>query len=224
MWRSNSYSKVCPPAHLCGGTRAALLEPSDSEGLSPRLRGNLGQAKEWIEAGRSIPAPAGEPFSTGGHFGMDSVYPRACGGTPSSSGFGWRLSGLSPRLRGNPTGSPEARTEYRSIPAPAGEPYQSPGPVLRMPVYPRACGGTALQRIEVPVGDGLSPRLRGNLGVGHLEQSPSRSIPAPAGEPSGGIPANRWGWVYPRACGGTFRGYTSKSMGLGLSPRLRGNR
>ena len=71
----------------------------------------------------SIPAPAGEP--TVANFRpnlLKRVYPRACGGTPSSS-LKWAYqSGLSPRLRGNRRRSPGALLQVRSIPAPAGEP------------------------------------------------------------------------------------------------------
>ena len=51
-----------------------------------------------------------------------------------------------------------------------------------------------------------------------------RSIPAPAGEPFVETGKADRPWVYPRACGGTFRVVGSKSFMTGLSPRLRGNR
>ena len=45
----------------CGGTATYQRDKPVSLGLSPRLRGNLGQ--EWLGGvgRRSIPAPAGEP-------------------------------------------------------------------------------------------------------------------------------------------------------------------
>ena len=50
-------------------------------GLSPRLRGNLGEDALKELPHRSIPASAGEPISlyTSGCFWK--VYPRVCGGT-----------------------------------------------------------------------------------------------------------------------------------------------
>ena len=65
----------------CGGTRLALLHRSQRMGLSPRVRGNhqllaYGGVKMW-----SIPAGAGEPFSTRSMVSTKRVYPRGCGGT-----------------------------------------------------------------------------------------------------------------------------------------------
>ena len=50
-------------------------------------------------------------------------------------------------------------------------------------VYPRACGGTRLDSAISEAAQGLSPRLRGNLGVEGDRVIVMRSIPAPAGEP-----------------------------------------
>ena len=53
---------------------------------------------------------------------MITVYPRVCGGTQSLI-FGWIVGvGLSPRVRGNPSGPVDRAVELRSIPACAGEP------------------------------------------------------------------------------------------------------
>ena len=77
-----------------------------------------------------------------------------------------------------------------------------------MSVYPRACGGTLpYDNVSTShASDGLSPRLRGNLGSSlGLRASDLR--------------------VYPRACGGTKDGLVCQPPGdvTGLSPRLRGN-
>ena len=53
--------------------------------------------------------------------------------------------------------------------------------------------------------------------------SPSRSIPACAGEPPAASSSRRSSWVYPRVCGGTHRGRCLGDSSLGLSPRVRGN-
>ena len=52
------------------------------------------------------------------------VYPRACGGTQGALEAGQDLLGLSPRLRGNPFDPDHKSSGVRSIPAPAGEPWQ----------------------------------------------------------------------------------------------------
>ena len=70
---------------------------------------------------------------------------------------------------------------------------------------------------------GLSPRLRGNPGEGRRKPALSRSIPAPAGEPSASTSSDRRRWVYPRACGGTPALPGGAFWQHGLSPRLRGN-
>ena len=51
---------------------------------------------------------------------------------------------------------------------------------------------------------GLSPRLRGNLGLRAARLTICGSIPAPAGEPFNLPLAISHTTVYPRACGGTI--------------------
>ena len=86
------------------------------------------------------------------------------------------------------------------------------------------CGGTE-QDINPELWQaGLSPRVRGNLGVLCVSSDSSGSIPACAGEPT---PAPAWtsrAWVYPRVCGGTMGGLAGEERANGLSPRVRGNR
>ena len=57
--RQRRRAEVYPRA--CGGTFSRKPHSSLSEGLSPRLRGNLYLRARVPEPGRSIPAPAGEP-------------------------------------------------------------------------------------------------------------------------------------------------------------------
>ena len=71
--------------------------------------------------------------------------------------------------------------------------------------------------------DGLSPRLRGNHLIAAHPAHINRSIPAPAGEPSGWRSEITPVPVYPRACGGTERQPLMNGIVYGLSPRLRGN-
>ena len=90
-------------------------------------------------------------------------------------------------------------------------------------VYPRVCGGTHSGRTYTFRYGGLSPRVRGNPGIGYLLLMLSRSIPACAGEP-GDIgfhyPSCE---VYPRVCGGTVAVAAAMPGKAGLSPRVRGN-
>ena len=84
----------------CGGTPRKLRKKHIAVGLSPRLRGNLLQRGQLAICGGSIPALAGEPQHLGDTRSLIRVYPRACGGTPSSRCRQNLPSGLSPRLRG----------------------------------------------------------------------------------------------------------------------------
>ena len=214
--------RVYPRA--CGGTELHHAIVELDRGLSPRVRGNLLRPASAGDRPGSIPARAGEPASATSRVTATTVYPRACGGTTLSRRVRWSDTGLSPRVRGNRHSRYEPPMNPRSIPARAGEPFedQEIDGVIR--VYPRACGGTcsASSWRYSPVG--LSPRVRGNLLPEPVGAQIMRSIPARAGEPTTTSSSTSARPVYPRACGGTtppdFIAYT----GLGLSPRVRGNR
>ena len=72
--------RVYPRA--CGGTPPAAHAGPGRVGLSPRVRGNLGETLHLGNVVRSIPARAGEPSVSCGSTPAPTVYPRACGGTP----------------------------------------------------------------------------------------------------------------------------------------------
>ena len=172
---------------------------------------------------RSIPAPAGEPLWLSPGIWTSSVYPRACGGTAVLDVDGDVRAGLSPRLRGNRCEPCKTVRVVGSIPAPAGEPSGHFCPSVSLKVYPRACGGTPAPVSRALPRSGLSPRLRGNHRYAVQHHVQLRSIPAPAGEPSQGVPGAGGPPVYPRACGGTARRPPRPIRMTGLSPRLRGN-
>ena len=132
--------------------------------------------------------------------------------------------GLSPRVRGNLRTFSQWRRRGGSIPACAGEPPWAGFVSLWRRVYPRVCGGTAGRRLWRRLSGGLSPRVRGNLGVGGQSGLLLRSIPACAGEPYAFAPAPSPSPVYPRVCGGTLARKARKPGSPGLSPRVRGNR
>ena len=70
------------------------------------------------------------------------VYPRVCGGTAIYSIGKEGVTGLSPRVRGNPVTVSRKPNAQRSIPACAGEPQPHSEKNRRASVYPRVCGGT----------------------------------------------------------------------------------
>ena len=87
---------------VCGGTAALATLFALLEGLSPRVRGNPATRLCRPAAERSIPACAGEPYCAIAQRRLGEVYPRVCGGTRTPSAPRSPLSGLSPRVRGNP--------------------------------------------------------------------------------------------------------------------------
>ena len=109
------------------------------------------------------------------------------------------------------------------IPARAGEPSAPANHGVRQWVYPRACGGTTLLGLHLPLVVSLSPRVRGNPGTQRGLCHRCGSIPARAGEPTPHNVVLLDNEVYPRACGGTALRAARSSSGSGLSPRVRGN-
>ena len=214
--------RVYPRA--CGGTPTVVIVSGAATGLSPRMRGNLEGTTDPFPSNRSIPAHAGEPRHRMQRHPLYRVYPRACGGTRHVLRPYPCACGLSPRMRGNPTGSPTWKP--------------------RTKVYPRACGGTVSIPGATTYDQGLSPRMRGNHQQAPRYRYPIRSIPAHAGEPmlpvrlrgrrevyprACGEPGaagyrRRVPTVYPRACGGTASTSPWNVPTRGLSPRMRGNR
>ena len=193
-------------------------------GLSPRERGNPGDAGHGPAQLGSIPARAGEPLTGPMAPAMPPVYPRASGGTATGRDRQYQPVGLSPRERGNQAVGRHLQRYAGSIPARAGEPRSAPAPPSRSRVYPRASGGTARQRRRAHGIAGLSPRERGNLPFAGRDRDGVGSIPARAGEPRR---PTRWlgsARVYPRASGGTPSNRKASTVSEGLSPRERGNR
>ena len=218
-----------PPAgqvypRVCGGTLLPLAQNHRRKGLSPRVRGNHELVLVYEAPNRSIPACAGEPARELAQNVRQEVYPRVCGGTLRRHPPARRVSGLSPRVRGNRAADATPLPCYRSIPACAGEPCRPSDTLNPSAVYPRVCGGTTSYSGSAGTTVGLSPRVRGNpVQRGH-NGAGLRSIPACAGEPPAETAPSTICWVYPRVCGGTCAGNGNQISLTGLSPRVRGNR
>ena len=172
-------------------------------GLSPRVRGNLGEWIIGIDARGSIPACAGEPSLQWLSLTSERVYPRVCGGTSWAMTDRQIDQGLSPRVRGNLQEQAQARSRDRSIPACAGEPSSAGPSSFSGSVYPRVCGGTGSGKSWTVAAKGLSPRVRGNPTSSWWGCVGYGSIPACAGEPSLPPWLDQLHQVYPRVCGGT---------------------
>ena len=197
--------------------------PVEMTGLSPRVRGNLGEDGAGRGLLGSIPACAGEPPALGKVQLRRGVYPRVCGGTSRSTAAAQLNLGLSPRVRGNRPDPRHDLDQCGSIPACAGEPGSEVGCFLHRRVYPRVCGGTPVAVVEAVGGAGLSPRVRGNRERSGVVAVAAGSIPACAGEPKRRCRRYSVSWVYPRVCGGTVAKENRKTQSKGLSPRVRGN-
>ena len=171
----------------------------------------------------SIPAGAGEPLPKTLIGPICWVYPRGCGGAFWRSIFVFKRRGLSPRVRGSPSGRWEAASALGSIPAGAGEPQT--GPILSSwwRVYPRGCGGAYGVAITKLRAAGLSPRVRGSLVCRTNAMVRDGSIPAGAGEPQCCPMKSTAYGVYPRGCGGAQQGICVDPGRAGLSPRVRGS-
>ena len=137
---SGAIPTVYPRA--CGGTPPRSGQRRVHAGLSPRVRGNHAQRVGEQPGLGSIPARAGEPAVLRASRVVAVVYPRACGGTKWGKFLSHRGSGLSPRVRGNPSENEGLNQDQGSIPARAGEPGWSCSKSHAQKVYPRACGGT----------------------------------------------------------------------------------
>ena len=147
-----------------GATEWQLLQFHGGRGLSPRGRGNRMATTTVPWGSRSIPAWAGQPTGSRLTTGLSKVYPRVGGATgfrPDQAFYG---GGLSPRGRGNPPSSLEAPLPRGSIPAWAGQPWQTGPSQPRKSVYPRVGGATEDWSPFLQEQVGLSPRGRGNLG------------------------------------------------------------
>ena len=193
-------------------------------GLSPRVRGNRQGCARPDTLRGSIPAGAGEPRALALAMATLAVYPRGCGGTLFNLPRRLNPEGLSPRVRGNQVDHRQTAKCRRSIPAGAGEPPRKPGRKPSPRVYPRGCGGTLNTAVLMVFSSGLSPRVRGNPITRCRPRRSSGSIPEGAGEPKAGIRQPPVPQVYPRGCGGTSRAFSTPSLAVGLSPRVRGNR
>ena len=139
----------------CGGT-TGFLQVFDHHGeLSPHLRGNRAIDGTGGPDARSIPAPAGGTTLMTWAYRYERICPHPC--------------------RGNLGAVPRSLPALRSIPAPAGEPCYSCFRANPGWIYPRTCGGTALQHRRSRGHRDLSPHLRGNLFCGGLWETPNSS-------------------------------------------------
>ena len=125
---------------------------------------------------------------------------------------------------GNPLRAACLWIDAGPIPTCVGQPSPTRCEGVPDPAYPHVCGATTTIASTVSVYKGLSPRVWGNQQHHQSEKAHLRPIPTCVGQPLGGAPNGLRGWAYPHVCGATVLTTNESSSGLGLSPRVWGNR
>ena len=151
-------------------------------------------------------------------------YPRARGETSSGSDTPPGERGLSPRSRGNLSGSRTDLELQGTIPALAGKPCWTRPAATPKKDYPRARGETEPRVLGFRDAEGLSPRSRGNHRPVSGRGRGLGTIPALAGKPKATHLSSPCKRDYPRARGETVTASPISRSVSGLSPRSRGNR
>ena len=192
-------------------------------GSSPRMRGSLILATEWIHRNGIIPAHAGLTSGVSWIRRRIRDHPRACGAHcerryESASG-----EGSSPRMRGSHYMPLSYLTPKGIIPAHAGLTTDSTLLCTHRRDHPRACGAHLSDNLNQLVRLGSSPRMRGSqdglLGFGEIEGI----IPAHAGLTRQRRRAYHTNRDHPRACGAHQPVPCASLADMGSSPRMRGS-
>ena len=219
-------SSGSPPAdhpRVCGANVLECGQWADGAGSSPRVRGELKRTVFTRPPHRIIPACAGRTRTrTASTTAAGTDHPRVCGANGDGAGLEAGLVGSSPRVRGERTVSDGSDQTVRIIPACAG---RTPYPLLPphpSTDHPRVCGANDVDRVMREIGNGSSPRVRGErrrISVGFRGR---RIIPACAGRTAA---TSRRGWRepdHPRVCGANVGFITGTLVPAGSSPRVRG--
>ena len=174
-------------------------------GSSPHLRGSRACQQVVCRCGRVIPAPAGQPPTSGELPRNRKGHPRTCGAAELGQGVPHQGSGSSPHLRGSPGPCANCCGWLWVIPAPAGQPTPGTATPDGGSGHPRTCGAADLVGPVVKLESGSSPHLRGSPRRSSRSRSSLGVIPAPAGQPRSWPRAHPPRWGHPRTCGAATR-------------------
>ncbi len=158
--RSDSSGRAHP--RVRGGTRHGWRFDGQSQGASPRARGNRPPEDPRDPSPGRIPACAGEPTTRRRCSSRRRAHPRVRGGTLELVRLREPAEGASPRARGNRSRRPSSEGPRGRIPACAGEPYSRGSAMTGSEAHPRVRGGTSTATIRSARKAGASPRARGN--------------------------------------------------------------
>ena len=207
---------------VCGEHSNATKEGWRSDGSSPRVRGTWADYISYAIAPRFIPACAGNMMYYCWPIIQGPVHPRVCGEHyPEYSGW-LPLHGSSPRVRGTYFRHLIPKSEYRFIPACAGNIPHLSSHSDAVTVHPRVCGEHEPVHVAPSLTPGSSPRVRGTCCRRYGSYSKGRFIPACAGNILAAVMAPRYSAVHPRVCGEHEPVHVAPDLTPGSSPRVRG--
>ena len=186
------------------------------------MRGTLGRSIRLLNAGRIIPAHAGNSQMSQPLTVVISDHPRACGELATSAMIRIPSYGSSPRMRGTHTLPRFVAKKVRIIPAHAGNSRRFHHPTHRYSDHPRACGELPTRNFAIPLAVGSSPRMRGTLFPFLIQFPGVRIIPAHAGNSTCDCSRTRAKADHPRACGELLMLDRATLSPIGSSPRMRG--
>ena len=224
---SSSWIAVLATVHpRAGGERASKRAiRAIQAGSSPRGRGTPGVPSAFRDAGRFIPARAGNARSDRGRRRTRTVHPRAGGERDVMDFILVTAAGSSPRGRGTRGESPRAVPSHRFVPARAGNASAATSPaIVAVGSSPRGRGTHVrpdrpggLRRF-IPARAGNATPTKTACGTSSVHPRP-RAGNALYGE------RGRWAFpVHPRAGGERRISVTRCPTHSGSSPRGRGTR
>ena len=171
---------------------------------------------------RIIPADAGNTYRYQRKKQPSKDHPRGCGEHGAADMIRHIGSGSSPRMRGTQTEDYRFTPVIRIIPADAGNTI----PVDNRPDFkgdhPRGCGEHLKAPSTLCLLPGSSQRMRGTLGDLKARRSPSRIIPADAGNTTYLDSPKAFDEDHPRGCGEHQETKGMLTPLRGSSPRMRG--
>ena len=169
-----------------------------------------------------IPADAGNTTYGSRLMAHTPDHPRGCGEHSAVSLSSNAIEGSSPRMRGTRRMQQGAGLLAGIIPADAGNTQCSDSAMVLNKDHPRGCGEHLDNPFLVGVQCGSSPRMRGTPGPGIRVPSPSRIIPADAGNTVSSASADGADEDHPRGCGEHRSAPGASTDRAGSSPRMRG--
>ncbi len=206
----------------CGEQKTQRNSPAAARGSSPRVRGTGLLHDLLAVAVRFIPAGAGNSNHGCSMSILPPVHPRGCGEQVTLTTAGGTSNGSSPRVRGTDLFTRKPRSEYRFIPAGAGNRAAWLASCKSVAVHPRGCGEQEAVDNAGKAEQGSSPRVRGTGRENPQKARRPRFIPAGAGNRIRQARCSVASAVHPRGCGEQLTLAHGSPIHDGSSPRVRG--